>query len=160
VPYLQPGTFTFSGPGGADINAFSASITVPAVLAFTTSPSVTTATPISRTQPLTFNWLGGGASDYVVLSVSSGTNTGTLPAGQTNSASITCLQKASMGTFTIPTWVLQALPASSQVSLGSLSQPGGAALAGIYNVSNTFSSNAAVSLANSLVLNGINTSVQ
>lgn len=160
VAYLQPGTFMFTGPGGADINAFSASINVPAVLAFTTSPAVTTATPIDRSVPLTFNWSGGSATDYVVVSVSSGTVVGTLPAGQANSASVTCLQKASVGTFTIPTWVLAALPASSEVTLGSLSQPGGAALAGIYNVSNTFTSNANVSIANSIVLNGINTTVK
>ena len=80
---------------------------------------------------------------------------------QANSASITCLQKASVGTFTIPSWVLQALPASSLVTFGPLTgEQGGAVVGGIFNVSNTFVSNAQVSLANSIVLSATNTTVE
>ncbi len=161
VAYLQPGTFTFSGSGGSAISAFSASINVPATPSFTTSPVANGTSPVHQGQDLTFNWTDNSSTDYFLVSVSSATVVGTLPAGQANSASITCLQKASAGTFTIPSWVLEALPASSPVTFGPLTnQPGGAVVGGIFNVSNTFTSNAQVSLANSIVLQAINTNVE
>ncbi len=159
--YLQPGTFTFTGPGGTDISAFSASIAVPAPLAFTTSPALAALGTVSRSSDLTFNWAPGSSSDYVVLSVTSATDVNTIPAGQVNSSTITCLPNASAGTFTIPSWLLTALPASSTVTYGGLGNvAGGAVLAGIFNVSNTFTSNANVSIANSIVLNGLNATLK
>lgn len=160
VNFLAPGTFTFSGPGGSDINAFSASVTVPSAPTATYSPAVNASTPLDRSQNLTVTWTPGASGTYELIAITSATNVGTVPSGQTDSATLTCLPLSSAGTFTIPSWLLEALPASSTVMFSGLTEPGGAVLAGNFSLSNSFTSNAALSLANSLVLTGANITVK
>ena len=158
--YLAPGTFTVTGSGGPDINAFTASIVVPGLLNWTSTPAITSTGTLSRSQDLVVNWSGVADPNYVLVSVSSATNVGT-PTGTYNAATITCLQKGSAGTFTVPAYLLAALPESSKVAyIPGLNLPGAAVLVGVFNLTNTFSSNADVSIANSIVLNGLNTNVQ
>ena len=157
--FFNPGTFTVTGPGGTDIQPFTATVTVPAPLTLNVSPAVSATTGfLDRSKDLTFTF--SGSSGYVVVSASSATNVNTFPAGQYNSATVTCLQQASAGSFTIPSYLLEALPVSSNLSVSGLTLPSGAVLIGTYNVSNTFTSNADVSLANSIVSSGTNTKVQ
>jgi len=159
--FLAPGVFTVTGPGGPGISAFSASITVPAAVSFSTTPALSaTSGALDRGQPLTFNFPSTLSSGWVLVSASSATNVNTIPAAQYNSATITCLQEASAGSFTIPSYLLEALPASSSLSISGLTLPSGAVLIAPFNISNTFTSNANVSLANSIVSSGTNTNVK
>jgi hypothetical protein len=78
-----------------------------------------------------------------------------------NSATITCLQPASAGTFTIPSWLLEALPPSASVSVGGLNLPGAAVLLGLYNPIGTFTASGLdVGLANSILTSGQDVNLQ
>jgi len=167
--FLQPGTFTVTGPGGADVQAFSASITVPGVPnstpgAFTwTSPNFSTSSiAVSRSNNLTVNWSGAPSSGYMLISVGSATLIPNSSPANYNSTTITCLQPTSAGTATIPSWLMEALPASSTVSIGNgLSFPGAAVLMGIYNPVGTFTAPGLdVGLANTLITSGQNVNLQ
>ncbi len=162
--YLQPGAFTFAGSGSTSggAGAFSASINVPGLLNWATNPATAPGATINRTSPLAFTWSTSGtsASDYVLLSASSATNVGTADVTTYNSATVLCLQPASAGSYTIPAWLLQALPASSTVNVG-LPIPSGAILAGIFNVTGTTTiPNIDLALANSLVTSGVSVNIQ
>lgn len=104
--YFAPGTITVSAPGGADVPAFSTSITLPA-LPIMTSPPPDAATPfiVTRSSGLPVSWSGGSANGYIQLNGFSNTdNTGA------NGISFQCSVPAASGTFTIPPSVLLALP--------------------------------------------------
>ncbi len=160
--YLQPGSFTFAGSGSSSggAGAFSTSITVPNVLTWS-SPGLSAGSTVSRSSPLSFTWTPtGNAGDYVLLSVSSATDVGTSSSTTYNSATVLCLQQASAGSYTMPSWILQALPASSMVNVG-LTIPSGAVLAGVFNVTKTTTiPNVDVALANSLVTSGVSVTIQ
>jgi uncharacterized protein (TIGR03437 family) len=94
------GTFTFTGTGGKDIGAFTASIAYTNPLVWTNMNSIKTVTRASG-QPVT--WSGGAPNSYVFISGSSASNAA--------SASFTCYAPASAGQFTVPSYVLLALPA-------------------------------------------------
>lgn len=166
--FLQPGTFTVVGTGGNDIGGFSTSITVPGIPnissgTFTwSSPQLTgTPTTASRSTPMTINWSGAGSSGYMLISVGSSYQIpGSNPANY-NSATITCLQPASAGTYTVPSWLLEALPPSASVSVGGLQLPGAAVLLGLYNPVGTFTASGLdVGLANSILTSGQNVVLQ
>lgn len=172
--YLQPGTFSFSGTGGSVVGSFNASITVPAPMTLqakdsagnvltTSAGAAATNAVINRANNLTVTWTPGSSSDYTLVSVSSAISTATANAAPYNSATITCLQPSSSGSVTIPSWLLQALPVSSEVTLANLpiQQDTGAILIGSFNVTNTFSASGLnVGLANSIVSSGANFPVQ
>ena len=114
--FLAPGTVTVSAPGGADVKAFSVPVTVPA-MPTQTSPTPDSPNPftVARSNGLTVNWTGGAANTYIKLDGFNQTdNVGAL------GASFTCIVPASQGTFTIPAYVLLALPASGQFTFGGL----------------------------------------
>ena len=103
--YLNPGTFTVdNGAGSAQVGAFTSSLVIP--------PNVTTWTShipgssIPRTQDLTFTWSGGNAGELVVITGASAAKT--IFAG----ARFICVERAQAGTFTVPGWVVSALPPS------------------------------------------------
>lgn len=154
--YLEPGTFTFAGNGGADVGAFSASIQVPSPITWS-SPQISGSAPsVSKGSDLTVNWTDSNASDYVLISLNSAANIGGATATY-NSAAITCLLPASMGSYTIPSWLLQALPDSSTVSLlnGLLTSPTGAVVVGAFNIDNKVSiPGLDEAFANSLITSG------
>ena len=113
--YLAPGTYTVSAPGGADVKAFSTSVTVPA-LPTQTSPQPDTATPLplTRSNGLTVTWSGGATDGAIELDgFNSLDNNGT-------GASFTCTVLASAGSFTIPPYILLAMPVSTQNAFGGL----------------------------------------
>lgn len=102
--YLEPGTYTVdNGSGGADVGAFRATLNI-------TSPVVwdRAAVPdaISRSQDLTLRWSGGTANEWVLMM---GTSARTNP---DIGAAFVCTERASAGSFTVPSLVLSALPAS------------------------------------------------
>ncbi len=103
------GTFTFKGTGGKDVGPFTASLSYANPLSWTNMNAITT---INRAQGVTVNWTGGAANTYVYISGSSTANSVT--------ASFTCYAPVSAGQFTVPSYVLLALPASSGIGGGSL----------------------------------------
>ena len=114
--YFAPGTITVSAPGGADVKAFSVPVTVP-TMPTQTSPTPDSPNPftVTRSNGLTVTWSGGAANSYIKLDGFNQTdNTGTV------GGSFTCIVPANLGTFTIPPYVLMALPASGPFSFGGL----------------------------------------
>jgi uncharacterized protein (TIGR03437 family) len=97
------GTFTFKGAGGANVGAFTANLPMPTPLLSWTNASA--AATVTRSAGLPVTWSGGAAGTYVSISgtSSSGSQTG----------SFTCIVPVAAGQFTVPTYVLGALPAGS-----------------------------------------------
>jgi len=100
------GTYTFNGSGGADVGQFTTSVTFSNPLLTWTNESV--AATIDRSQDLTLTWTGGTPGSYVYIS---GVSTATGP--PTTMLGYTCLAKADDGKFTVPSYILSALPAGS-----------------------------------------------
>ena len=101
--FLVPGAFTISGTGGANIGAFKTDLTIPS---FPTLTSPSNLSSITRSSGFTVTWTGGGPGVSVEIQLY-GTpgNTGL------TGAQIVCQVPSSAGTFTIPPYVLAALPA-------------------------------------------------
>ncbi len=103
--YLVPGVYTVTGPGGPDSGPINASITIPPAPTLLTPVNAST---VTRADGLTVTWTGGSQTGNVRIRVSSSVDSaGTL------GAEATCIAPASAGTFTIPPYVLLALPAGS-----------------------------------------------
>jgi hypothetical protein len=103
TPFLSPGTYTVSGPGGAHVGPFSASITIPTPLVWSNQSAITS---VARSQDLRVTWTGGGASEQAIIFGASS------DAASTTSGVFICYENASAGGFTVPSYVLSALPAS------------------------------------------------
>jgi hypothetical protein len=105
--YLDPGAYTLTSPGGADVNAIQCQLTAPPPIAWTNAASITS---VSRSQGVTVTWTGGDPNGFVYIS---GNSILTQGAG----AIFTCTAPTSVGTFTVPSMVTMALPASSSGGL-------------------------------------------
>jgi uncharacterized protein (TIGR03437 family) len=105
--YLDPGAYTVSGPGGADLGAIQCQLTAPPPIAWTNAASLTS---VSRSQGVTVTWTGGDPNGFVYIS-------GNSILAQGGGAMFTCTAPNSAGTFTVPPTVTMALPASSSGSL-------------------------------------------
>lgn len=103
--YLAAGVYTLNnGSGGAAVGAFTASLTIPAnPPAWTNQDALNN---IPRSQDVTVSWSGGAAGGYVGIFGSSAD-----PVSRAG-AKFACVAPASAGSFTVPSWVLSALPAS------------------------------------------------
>jgi uncharacterized protein (TIGR03437 family) len=102
------GTFTLKGSGGADVGPFTSVLEFNPLLSWT-NPGV--ATTVDRSQNLTVTWTGGNAGSYVfVTGVSTSKATATTPSVE---AGFTCLAAAGDGKFTVPSYILSALPPGS-----------------------------------------------
>ncbi len=112
--FLEPGTYTVTGPGGPDVGTFNARLTVPQPLT-TNLDSIAT---VSRGSALNVTWSGGAASEYIFISGFSARRNPTV------GAVFTCTERASAGRFQVPAEVLLAMPPSDVIqgaALGSLS---------------------------------------
>jgi len=123
--FLDPGSFTITGPGGTTVGSFSASITVPTALVWTNQAAITS---VPRNQDLLVTWTGGGASDQAIISGAASDSTSGV------GAVFICYANASAGNFSVPSFVLSALPVSS-VTQGS---PTGILQVGSYGVGQRF----------------------
>jgi uncharacterized protein (TIGR03437 family) len=116
---IAQATYTVSGPGGSDVGAFSGNLTVSSqAAAFQWNQPASGAT-IPRDTPLTITWTGGDNDGFVDITIISSTVVGLLPSATTPGMLAECFAPASAGSFTIPTYVLQALPST----LNSSGQP-------------------------------------
>jgi len=102
-PYLSPGNYTLTGAGGADVGAFTATLTLPAAFTWTNMDAIAS---VTRADGVTVNWAGGAG--YVLIEGYSA-----ILAPQEAGAMFVCLAQAAAGTFTVPPNVLLALPASA-----------------------------------------------
>lgn len=101
------GTFTFNnGTGGKDVGAFTVTVDYTNPLNWTNEASINT---VTRSQGQQVTWSGGAANSYVIIN---GSSTGNGVGG-----SFTCYAPVSAQQFTVPSYVLLALPAG----IGSLS---------------------------------------
>ena len=94
-----PGFYSITGTGGKDIGSFSASINITNSLVWTNKSTIA---DVDRTNSLTITWSGGPVPGYVLIA-------GTA-SSQSASALFTCVEETRKGTFTIPQFVLSALP--------------------------------------------------
>jgi len=103
--FLVPGPYTVTGTGGADIGPFQGTITIHALPTLASPQSAST---VTRSSGMTVTWTGGDPDGTVEIQVaSSPDNT------STNGAMAMCTAPAAAGSFTIPAYVLQALPAGN-----------------------------------------------
>jgi uncharacterized protein (TIGR03437 family) len=125
--YVAPGSHTFTGPGGADVGPFNASVTVPTPFTWTNAPFTT----INRSQDFTITWTGGPSGSYIVIGgYSAVINTDNTSYG----TYFYCLVPPNPGRFTIPSAVLLALPVTTVTTIGTVSFPSGSIYVGSYVV--------------------------
>lgn len=105
--YLEPGAYTVTGPGGADVGSFTARITVPSPLS-TNLDSITTV-GIGSPLAITWNATGAAANDLIVITGNSAT------INPIAGVAFTCYERASAGRFTVPAEVTLALPRSETI---------------------------------------------
>jgi uncharacterized protein (TIGR03437 family) len=98
------GTFSFKGTGGANVGAFTTSVVFPNPVLSWTNQSA--AASITRSSGLLVSWTSGGSGTYVNITGNSSSSTGA-------TASFTCLAPVSAGQFTVPAYILSAMPAGS-----------------------------------------------
>jgi uncharacterized protein (TIGR03437 family) len=106
---LTGGTYSFTGTGGKDVGAFTASLNLSIQEAF---PNLSIGPPITiSTTGQTVNWTGGSTDKYITI------------AGTNGSASFVCNAPASAGTFTIPPSVLLPLSGAGTLSVRIATYP-------------------------------------
>jgi uncharacterized protein (TIGR03437 family) len=106
---LAPGTYTLNGAGGANVGKFTATLTIPALLTVTNMPTV-----VNRSSGLTLNWTGGNSSDFVYIEGSAEN----IVKGAETGAVFICYTTAGPGTFTVPSSILDQLPAVTAAAIG------------------------------------------
>jgi uncharacterized protein (TIGR03437 family) len=109
--FLDPGSYTISGAGGADVGSFTANLTMPPALTWTNQSSLT---QVDRTKGLTVTWSGGDPNGIVTISGSSPLTV----APDSFTVSFSCTERTDAGTFTVPPFVLLALPPSPEINAG------------------------------------------
>ena len=102
-PNLPTGTYTITGTGGHDVNAFSATLNVGGSVLWTNKAAISS---VDRSQPLTVTWSGGPIPGSVVLGGYVNSNTLGL-------VGFVCTEDTSVGSFTIPSFILATLPAAA-----------------------------------------------
>lgn len=104
---LAAGSYNLSSIGGSDIPAFQARMNLIAPTLQWTNPTAFSG-PVQYTgQPITLQWSGGDPSGYASILVTSATSN-----AQT---SIECYQPVAAQSFTVPAFLLSALPAGQGV---------------------------------------------
>src|SRR6516165_7560172 len=109
--FLVPGTYTISGTGGKDVGPFSATITIAAPPTLVSPLSANNLT-VTRSSGMSVTWSGGDPNGHVEIVLVGATES------SFNAAALAyCKAATSAGTFTIPSYVLLALPAGNFTSL-------------------------------------------
>ncbi len=107
-------TYTVSGPGGADVGAFSGTLTVSsAAAAFKWTNQSIAGSPIPRNQPLNLTWSGGDPNGFVDITLIGSTTNALIPTSTTPGVLVECLVPGAAGSFAVPAYVLQALPSTA-----------------------------------------------
>jgi len=120
--YLDPGSYTIQGFGGANVGAFSTAFTIPQPTTWIGRDQLIY---VNRSQPLNLAWSGGDSGQVNVI-LGFGED---LPLN--SSAAFACLAPPGASSFSVPTDILSNLPATRANPLHSkdviylLSVPGG-----------------------------------
>jgi uncharacterized protein (TIGR03437 family) len=109
--YVGAGNYSITGPGGANVGAFSATLPVGNPLVWTNTDAAKT---VTRSSGLTVTWTGGDSGTTVSISGASVDLSG-------SGKVFTCLANRSAGQFTIPANILTQLPASPVFGAGGIS---------------------------------------
>ena len=109
--FLGQGTYTISGTGGKDVGPFTATIAIP-VSPTLVSPLSANNLSVIRSDGMTVTWRGGDPNGHVEIELISA-----LDSSFNTAALAYCKAPASAGTFTIPSYVLLALPAGNFTAL-------------------------------------------
>ncbi len=109
------GQYTVTGNGGKDVGAFNASITIGSPLTVTGGLPTT----VNRSAGLPLSWTGGNSSDLVEIVGSSSTTSGSGLNAVTDAWTFVCTTTAGTGGFTVPSSILQQLPAAALTANGS-----------------------------------------
>jgi hypothetical protein len=116
-PYLDAGEYTISGSGGpggdTSVGSFTARVTLPAPVNWTNQ----SITEIVRSSDQEITWTGGDPNGFVAISVVGFSAGPAGPSADSVGNAVLCLERASAGRFRIPSFVLQALPAPSEVGI-------------------------------------------
>ena len=99
--YLDPGSYTLTGNGGAAGN-FTAQIAMPTPITWTNRDQNGT---VNRSNPLTLTWSGAGSQSVAILGVNVDEPTN-------STALFYCIAPAGASSFTVPSAILSALPAT------------------------------------------------
>jgi uncharacterized protein (TIGR03437 family) len=124
--FLNPGSYTLSAPGGADVRQFQAAFSMPSAFTWTGRDALGL---IDRTQALTLNWTGtpGGFQMFAAG--------GNVDNPSNSSALFFCSIPAGATSFTIPAPILSALPPTQKF----LGRSKGALYLGAWNLANPVS---------------------
>lgn len=116
-----------NGSGGADVHGFSVPLTAATPLTWTNESQLPAS--LSTSSAVDVAWTGGQSGQYAVISGQSN------PATPTEAASFVCTAPLSAGHFTIPPYILGALPASTTgggtLSVATYTMPSGPSVSGI-----------------------------
>jgi hypothetical protein len=113
--WMDPGSYTFTGPGSTAVGKFSGNLTVPTEFVVTNPSALAT---INRAAGVTVTWTGGDPDTLVFISGSSYISS---PTGALTGASFQCYERNPAGRFVVPLAVLQQLPASGTLPAGTAS---------------------------------------
>jgi uncharacterized protein (TIGR03437 family) len=106
---IVAGQYTVAGAGGANVGKFSTSLTIGTPIAITGGLPAS----VIRSSGLPISWTGGNASDIVEIVGSSSTTSGSGANTTTDNYLFICTTTAGARTFTVPSSILQQLPATS-----------------------------------------------
>lgn len=106
--FLVPGNYTVTGTGGRDVGAFTASLTVPPYPILLTPNPASNSFTVVRGAGLTVTWNSNGSTGIVEMILEGFID-------QNLSVNVSCTAAASAGTFTIPGYVLSAIPTGTGV---------------------------------------------
>jgi hypothetical protein len=107
------GRYTFTGPGGPGVPAFTVGVDVAAELNWTNRASLT---ELTRASGANVTWSGGEPGTLVqMLGISISAS---LSGGQPTAKGFICYANQSAGQFTIPASVLNQMPATAKIDLG------------------------------------------
>lgn len=117
--FFVDGAYTISAPGGTagaanTFSAFTANATFPPPIVWTDQTTITT---VNRSQGLTVNWTGSDPYSFVLIEAST---TSSDNFDLSVDVSVTCTARASDRTFTIPAYLLSAMPATPSLGAGLL----------------------------------------
>jgi len=103
--FLDPGAYTISGPGGADVGSFTANLTISAGATWTNRDQLSV---VDRGAGVTLTWTGGDPARQVITILGSNVDVPTNASG-----TFICFAPVSAGTFTVPREITSALPGSN-----------------------------------------------
>ncbi|HYL34589.1 MAG TPA: hypothetical protein VEV17_01605 [Bryobacteraceae bacterium] len=99
------GSYAISGTGGADVGPFTAALSVDNTLIWTNKSAMSS---VDRSMPLTLTWSGGPTGGFVLI--------GAAVRSDKTTVLMQCTAQSEQGSFTIPDFVLSALPAADAAS--------------------------------------------